>query len=89
MKQIRISVEFSKLLALGVSILFAATVFFCCVCWLIRDGFPEKILDYVDGPFMIVVSVYLAKSGVENVTKIRENPEEFPPFGGDIPPQEE
>ena len=83
------SIEFSKLLAMGISGLFAAAVCFCSICWLRLGAFPEDILDYVDGPFMIVVSAYLAKSGVENVTKIRENPKGPPPAGGQSPWKEE
>lgn len=64
--------EFSKVLSLGISLLFAAAVCFCAVTWLIWGNLPEKVMDYVDGPFMIVVSAYMAKSGAENVTKIRE-----------------
>lgn len=67
--------EFSKVLAVGIGILFAAAVCFCAVTWVLFGDLPKDIMDYVDGPFMLVVTGYMAKAGVENVTKIRGDTE--------------
>ncbi|MCX7715610.1 MAG: hypothetical protein N2171_07770 [Clostridia bacterium] len=69
--------EFSKVLALVISILFVCTVCFVSLVWAVSDKMPEQlrigidILGVVSTPFGIIVTGYFAKSGVENYTKIK------------------
>ena len=70
--------EFSKVLALGIGTLFALTACFSAVVWLVRGEVPEEVMSYVNVPFMVVVSAYMAKAGAENVSKIRKKLEDRP-----------
>ena len=39
--------------------------------WLIYREIPDRLIDYVDGPFSVIISGYFAKAGMENFLKLR------------------
>ena len=41
------------------------------VTWLIYREIPDRLIDYVDGPFSVIISGYFAKAGMENFLKLR------------------
>lgn len=78
MVKIRNTMEFSKVLAVVVTVLFAGSVLFLLAIWAISDKTPAQlqagidILAVVAAPFGIVVTGYYAKAGMENYQKIKK-----------------
>ncbi|WP_341877579.1 hypothetical protein [Defluviitalea saccharophila] len=65
--------EFSKILAIAVSILFFASIIFVFAVWYFEDRLGTEILAYVSAPFGVVITGYFAKAGVENYSKINHS----------------
>lgn len=71
--------EFSKLLAIIITILFIFSVCFITAVWAFTNKSPDQlqigisILGVVATPFGVIVTGYFAKAGVENFQKIRNN----------------
>lgn len=63
--------EFSKVLAIAVTILFFVSIIFVFAVWFFQDRLGTEILAYVAAPFGVVITGYFAKAGVENYTKIK------------------
>lgn len=70
-------IEFSKILAMVVTILFVVSIIFSLIVWFLQDRLPTELLVYVAAPFGVVVSGYFAKAGVENYKKINQTQSEF------------
>lgn len=70
--------EFSKTLAIIVTMLFVCSVVFVFGVWFFQDRIGTEILSYVATPFGVVITGYFAKAGVENFNKIsHSNKEEY------------
>lgn len=75
-------IEFSKVLAIVVTVLFTGVVLFLLAIWALTDKTPEQlqagidILGVVAAPFGIVVTGYFAKAGIENFQKIKNQKED-------------
>lgn len=65
--------EFSKVLAIAVTILFFVSIIFVFAVWFFEDRLGTEILAYVAAPFGIVITGYFAKAGVENYSKISQS----------------
>lgn len=65
--------EFSKKLALFVSMVFAVVILLSCYIFLRHDRVSLDLLSAVGTPFSIVVTGYFAKAGVENFSKINKS----------------
>jgi hypothetical protein len=74
MKQ-KIKMEFSKFLAVIITMLFVFCILFSLAVWFKQNRIPGEILSYVAAPFSIVISGYFVKSGVENYKKITQSSE--------------
>ena len=66
-------IEFSKLLAIIITLVFVGTWAIGWACWFFTKTLPTELLDYITMPFSVVITGYFAKSGVENYTKIKNN----------------
>ena len=51
--------------------LFVGIIMFSAGTWLIYREIPDRLIDYVDGPFSVIISGYFAKAGMENFLKLR------------------
>lgn len=67
--------EFSKLLAIIVTLTFIGTWAVAWVVWIKTQTLPTDLLSFISTPFSVVITGYFAKAGVENYTKIRNNGE--------------
>ena len=47
------------------------TWLFVGIIRLIYREIPDRLIDYVDGPFSVIISGYFAKAGMENFLKLR------------------
>lgn len=65
--------EFSKALAIVVTVLFIVSVVFVFAVWFFQDRVGTEILGYVATPFGVVITGYFTKAGFENYKKIRLN----------------
>ncbi len=74
-KQKNKKMEFSKKLALTITLLFIMTWFMAWTSWFIKNEVPEALLNYISVQFGVVVTGYFAKSGYENSTKIKNTNE--------------
>jgi len=63
--------EFSKKLAVSITVLFILTWVVAWVVWIITKDLPEQMLNFISVPFSIVITGYFAKAGVENYEKIK------------------
>jgi hypothetical protein len=63
--------EFSKKLAVFVCAVFAFVIGFLAYTYLFKGNVSNDLLSTISTPFMVVVSGYFAKAGVENYTKIK------------------
>ena len=68
--------EFSKILAIAVTVLFFASIIFVFAVWYFEDRLGTEILAYVAAPFGVVITGYFAKAGVENYSKINNSKSE-------------
>lgn len=66
-------IEFSKLLAIIITLVFIGTWLIGWVCWFFTKTLPIELLNYITVPFSVVITGYFTKSGVENYTKIKNN----------------
>lgn len=77
-------IEFSKLLAIIITVLFVLSVCFVLAIWAITNKPPDQleigisILGVVSTPFGVVITGYFAKAGVENYQKIRKGQDNEP-----------
>lgn len=62
--------EFSKILAITITMLFVASIIFVFAVWYFENRLGTEILSYVATPFGVVISGYFAKAGLENHRKI-------------------
>jgi hypothetical protein len=69
--------EFSKILAIAVTVLFFASIIFVFTVWYFEDRLGTEILTYVAAPFGVVITGYFAKAGVENYSKINNSKSEM------------
>jgi hypothetical protein len=69
--------EFSKGLAIMVSVAWLSSLIFSYLIWLFLDRFEPQLLMYTSVPFGTVVSTYLIKAGYENKQKIKQSSNEF------------
>lgn len=65
------SLEFSKKLAVVVTVLYVLMVIVAIVFKIIMNVDITNILEYVQYSFVIILSGYTLKSGAENITKIK------------------
>jgi uncharacterized membrane protein len=65
-------IEFSKLLAMVITLLFVGCILFSLLTWYRQGRIPSEILGYVSTPLGVIVSGYYLKSGVENYRKISQ-----------------
>ena len=63
--------SFSKKVVGTVTWLFVGIIMFSAGTWLIYREIPDRLIDYVDGPFSVIISGYFAKAGMENFLKLR------------------
>jgi thiamine transporter ThiT len=63
--------SFSKKVVGTVTLLFVGIIMFSAGTWLIYREIPDRLIDYVDGPFSVIISGYFAKAGMENFLKLR------------------
>ncbi len=70
-KQKKRTLEFSKILALVVTVMFVLTWAMAWVSWFVKNEVPEVLLTYVSVQFGVVISGYLTKSAIENREKIK------------------
>ena len=63
--------SFSKKVVGAVTWLFVGIIIFSAATWLLYREIPDRLIDYVDGPFSVIISGYFAKAGVENYVKLR------------------
>ena len=64
-------ISFSKKVVGAVTWLFVGIIMFSAGTWLIYREIPDRLIDYVDGPFSVIISGYFAKAGMENFLKLR------------------
>jgi hypothetical protein len=69
-KKLKSKIDFSKKLAIMITVIFALTWAIGWGMWLVRGTLPTEMLDYITMPFSVVITGYFAKAGVENYTKI-------------------
>ena len=62
--------SFSKKVVGAVTWLFVGIIIFSAGTWLLYREIPNRLIDYVDGPFSVIISGYFAKAGVENFLKL-------------------
>ena len=62
--------SFSKKVVGTVTWLFVGIIMFSAGTWLIYREIPDRLIDYVDGPFSVIISGYFAKAGMENFLKL-------------------
>ena len=53
--------SFSKKVVGTVTWLFVGIIMFSAGTWLIYREIPDRLIDYVDGPFSVIISGYLPK----------------------------
>lgn len=75
MKQENKHIEFSKQLAIVVTVIFIASILFVFWVWYFEDRLGTQILEYIADPFKIVISGYFVKAGIENYQKIKTSNE--------------
>ena len=63
--------SFSKKVVGTVTWLFVGIIMFSAGTCLIYREIPDRLIDYVDGPFSVIISGYIAKAGMENFLKLR------------------
>ena len=54
--------SFSKKVVGTVTWLFVGIIMFSAGTWLIYREIPDRLIDYVDGPFSVIISGYFAKA---------------------------
>ena len=64
-------ISFSKKVVGAVTWLYAGIIVFSAGTWLLYREISDALIDYVDGPFSIIISGYFAKAGMENFLKLR------------------
>ena len=53
--------SFSKKVVGTVTWLFVGIIMFSAGTWLIYREIPDRLIDYVDGPFSVIIAVILPK----------------------------
>ena len=72
-KETKQNMEFSKILAIIMTLLFVASIIFVFGVWFFQDRLGTEILGYVATPFGVVITGYFTKAGFENHTKIAKS----------------
>lgn len=75
--------EFSKVLAIIITMLFVASIIFVFAVWYFENRLGTEILSYVATPFGVVISGYFAKAGFENHGKINNAGKEIVKFNNE------
>ena len=63
--------SFSKKVVGTVTWLFGGTISSWASARILYREIPDRLIDYVDGPFSVIISGYFAKAGMENFLKLR------------------
>ena len=66
------SIEFSKIIAIVMLIVFVLTFIVAWVTYIFQDKISTELLSFISTPLMVVISGYYVKAGVENVNKINK-----------------
>ena len=66
------SIEFSKVIAIVMLIIFVLTFFVAWLVYILQDKISTELLSFISTPLMVVISGYYVKAGVENVNKINK-----------------
>ncbi len=66
------SIEFSKVIAIVMLIIFVLTFFVAWLVYIFQDKISTDLLSFISTPLMVVISGYYVKAGVENVNKINK-----------------
>ncbi len=66
-------IEFSKIIAIVMLIVFALTFVVSWLTYIIQDKVSTELLSFISTPLMVIISGYFAKAGVENYKKIENN----------------
>ena len=66
------SIEFSKIIAIVMLIVFVLTFFVAWLVYIFQDKISTDLLSFISTPLMVVISGYYVKAGVENVNKINK-----------------
>ena len=76
--------SFSKKVVGTVTWLFVGIIMFSAGTWLIYREIPDRLIDYVDGPFSVIISGYFAKAGMENFLTLRGGAKEKGTYKGGL-----
>lgn len=66
------SIEFSKVIAIVMLIIFVLTFFVAWLVYIFQDKISTELLNFISTPLMVIISGYFAKAGVENYQKINK-----------------
>ena len=66
------SIEFSKIIAIVMLIVFVLTFIVAWVTYIFQDKISTELLSFITTPLMVIVTGYFAKAGVENYQKINK-----------------
>lgn len=65
-------IEFSKIITVITLLVYILTWVVSWCVWIFTKEIPQQMINYITAPFMVVISGYFAKSGVENYNKINQ-----------------
>lgn len=65
--------EFSKIITIITLVIYILTWLVSWCVWIFTKEIPQQMINYITAPFMVVISGYFAKSGVENFNKINQS----------------
>lgn len=66
-------IEFSKIIAIVMLIIFVLTFFVAWLVYIFQDKISTELLNFISTPLMVVITGYFTKAGVENITKIKND----------------
>ena len=66
------SIEFSKVIAVIMLIIFVLTFFVAWFTYIFQDKVSTELLSFISTPLMVIITGYFAKAGVENYQKINK-----------------
>ena len=66
------SIEFSKIIAIVMLVVFVLTFFVAWFTYIFQDKVSTELLSFISIPLQTILSGYFIKAGVENFQKINK-----------------